>query len=140
MTCHDLLCQVRNTSLFVSQTTYSGNPSANAASVMDFDIDAKTGKVGRMIGSGDPFRSLKCSIKSSAQSSVRSRDCYLLCGGVIYPHLPRIHAPVDLPVKLPSFVCLVIGACCSVLALTCFSPGFYGVVSPATCVERLLLR
>jgi hypothetical protein len=47
---------------------------------------------------------------------------------------------VDLPVKSPSFVCLVIGACCSVLALTCFSPDFYGVVSPATCVERLILR
>ena len=49
------------------------------------------------------------------------------------------NAPVDLPVNLPSFVCLV-GACCSVLALTCFSSGFYGVVSPATCVERLILR
>ena len=33
-------------------------------------------------------------------------------------------APVDHRVKLPSFVCLVIGACCSVLALACFSPGF----------------
>jgi len=49
-------------------------------------------------------------------------------------------APVDHPVKSSSFVCLVIGACCSVLALACFSPGFYGVVSSATCEERLILR